>query len=283
MLRTAVVCDSASDLTRALAKKYEIYMVETPIIIDGTSFLLGDYTMEEFYKMVDNAQTFPTTSQPSVQQFVDAYNQAAADGYDQVLSIHISSKLSGTINSARLATESVDIPVAIADTMVVASPQFACILYARQLAATDLPIATMAKLVEECGASLRGYISLSTLDNLVRSGRITRPRYLLGKLLKFNALITIGDGILKPFGKTRNLSKARDIVYSYATQDFDAADEVNYVISHSVIPEVAKAYEQRLLQEFPRAKGLILDLGSISIHAGKGCLLIFMYKLPNKL
>ncbi len=278
-MKIGIVCDSSSDITFELADKLNVEVVETPIYIDDEEIYLSKTSMSDFHNKIDNAINFPTTSQPSPKQLQLAYEKLKSNGCDTIISVHLSSKLSGTLNSARIASEMVDIEIHLVDTLLVSVPYLAAIMYCRELVNRELGINTIIEKLNEFCDNTTGYTSLDTLDNLVRSGRITRPRFFLGKLFNFKPILKIEDGLLRSYSKTRNIDKSREIIYNLATENIRVDKEYCYLISHANIPEIAKKYEKRLLEEYPNISGYILDMGSISVHAGRGCLIIHIFKL----
>ena len=281
MSKIAIVCDSACDITSEIAKEYGIRVVETPIIIDGDSLLLGDMDHTKFHQLVDNAKKFPTTSQPSALQFQETYQELKEEGYDTILSIHVSHILSGTLNSAKMAKEMVDIDIHLIDSLSVSAPQLTGVFYARKLVDAGIEVNEIIKRLEAYASSTIAYFSVATLDNLVRGGRLTRPRYILGKLLNFKPILAVMDGAITSFDKTRDLEKTREKAYELALQDFQKDDSFDYIIAHCEARDLADSYENRIKSEYPKSSGIILNLGSVSIHAGKGCLLVYPYKLPE--
>jgi DegV family protein with EDD domain len=281
MSKIAIVCDSACDITSEIAKEFGIRVVETPIIIDGESFLLGDMDHTKFHQLIDSAKTFPTTSQPSALQFQEVYQELKEEGYDDILSIHVSHILSGTLNSAKMAKEMVDINIHLIDSLSVSAPQLTCLMYARKLVDAGIEVKEIVKRVEAYAVSTKAFFSVATLDNLVRGGRLTRPRYLLGKLLNFKPILVVKDGAISSYGKTRNLEKTRDKAYEISLENFQPDESFNYIMAHCEAKELADKYEKRIKSEYPNTTGIILNLGSVSIHAGKGCLVVFPYKLPE--
>ena len=280
MTKIAIVCDSTSDITSEIAKELDLRVVETPILIDGQAIFLGDMNHTKFHELVDSAKEFPTTSQPSALQFQEVYQELLDEGYDSILSIHVSHKLSGTLNSAKMAKEVVDIEVNLVDTLTISAPYLTCLMYTRKLVDAGIDIPEIIERVQSYGVKTKPYFSVATLENLVRGGRLTRPRYFLGKLLNFKPILMVNEGAIESYGKTRDLTKTRDKAYEVALMDFQTDDTFSYIFAHSEVYELAKSYENRIKTEYPNASGIILNLGSISIHTGRGCLLVYPYKLP---
>ncbi|MCY3414447.1 MAG: DegV family protein [Candidatus Heimdallarchaeota archaeon] len=284
MARIALVTDSTCDPKPHQAKELDIKVVETPIFIDDETILLyrDQLTDQEFVDKINNAKKFPTTSQPSPGQFLEVFEKLRDEGYSQILVVTLSKKLSGTFNSAFQAADMVEnVEVAIADSSLVSAPLFSCVLYARKLIDADVELNECVRRIEEYGNSLTGYFSVATLENLVRGGRMSPLRYRLGKFLNYKPILQVHDGVISAFGKTRSIEKTRELAYYESTKQFDKDDEVDYIISHFNAEGLAKEFEQRVQQEFPKANGFIQSIGSIAIHTGEECLLVFMYKLPS--
>ena len=180
-----------------------------------------------------------------------------------------------------MAKEMVDIDIHLIDSLSVSAPQLTCVMYTRKLVDAGIEVKEIIKRVEDYAANTMALFSVATLDNLVRGGRLTRPRYLLGKLLNFKPILAVMDGAISPYDKTRDLEKTREKAYEISLKNFQPDDSFNYIIAHSEVKNLAGRYENRIKSEYPNTHGIIVNLGSISIHSGKGCLVVFPYKLPE--
>ena len=121
-MRIAIVTDSTADIPQELADSLDIKIIPLAVHFNGKAYLdRVDLSNEDFYNYIGKAKTLPTTSQPSPAQYVDVYRACKADGAERVLSIHISSEMSGTCQGARLAADMVkdEIKVEVIDSRTV--------------------------------------------------------------------------------------------------------------------------------------------------------------------
>lgn len=279
--KIAIVTDTSSDIPRELAKKNNIYVAEAYVQFGPQSFTSKDLTMEEFYQKVEssNKSNFPKTSQASAQDFMEIYENVKEEGYTSILSIHISNKLSGTINSANVAAGMIeDMDIYIVDTHTVSIPIIACILKAIELIEADNSIETIIANIEAFGKSLAGYFTLSSLDNLVRGGRIGIIKYRFGKFFNFKPFLRVGQDEIKQIGNARGFKKSLDKIYHLASQVKNDQDKLHYIIAHSEMEDEAKKLENRLKSEFSSVKGFITEIGIIiGVHTGRGGIFLMIY------
>lgn len=205
-----VITDSVSDLPASIASELDITVVPANVHFGTQVFKDGvDLTTDQFFERLLNGPDFPTTSQPSVGEFVDAYSRVAEDA-DAIVSIHVSGKVSGTVNSARQGAERVQVecPIEVLDTqqasMGVGLIAMAAARAAQGGAAVDevLAVAKSATERAQCIALL------DTLEFLQKGGRIGKAKALVGTLLKIKPLIMVQDGEVHDFAKERTRRKA---------------------------------------------------------------------------
>ena len=204
-----IVTDSTSDIPPDLAESLGITVVPCNVIFGTDTYKDGvDLSAEKFYERLIDGAIFPTTSQPSPGDFVETYEQLGQDA-DAIVSIHVSSKLSGTYNSAIQAKDQADIkcPVELVD-----SAQASSGLGVIAIAAAHA--AERGGGVEEVVTTARGAVDraelfflLDTLEYLQKGGRIGKARALVGSVLKIKPMIILRDGIVHEMGKARTLAK----------------------------------------------------------------------------
>ncbi len=267
--RVAIVTDSTADLPPALATARSVTVVPLTLHFDGRSLLDGvDITPEEFYRKLPSATTHPTTSQPSPGQFAAVYSALLAD-HDDVVSIHISEKLSGTVASAHQAADMTDSRrVHVIDSEVVSMSLGLVTLVASALAAQDLDAAAIESRVAALKAHVHTYFSVATLEFLRRGGRIGRASALLGSVLRVKPVLCIRDGLVTPLERVRTLERALNRVIAL-TREVDTGKGVCVIVGHAD----AQADAERVARELePIADTLMIQpLGPVvGAHAGPG-------------
>ena len=205
-----VVTDSVSDLPPAIAEELGITIVPANVHFGTQVFKDGvDLTTDEFFDKLFNGPEFPTTSQPSVGEFVDAYTRVAEDA-DAIVSVHVSSKVSGTFNSAEQGADRVDVecPIEVLDTLQASMGVGLITMAAARAANSGASMEEVVEVANDATARAQCVVLLDTLEYLQRGGRIGKARALVGTLLKIKPLITIRDGEVHDFAKERTRRKA---------------------------------------------------------------------------
>jgi DegV family protein with EDD domain len=207
--KVALVTDSTSDLPPRLAADREIAVVPLTVSIDGTDHLDGvDIQTAEFYRRLTASRGVATTSQPSPGRFAETYERLLAD-HEAVLSLHLSSDMSGTVASAtQAANEVAPERITVVDTRFV-SVALGLITLAAAEALDQGASATEAwQRVRPLAGEMRVYVVVGTLEYLRRGGRIGRAGALVGSMLQIKPVITVSEGQVAPLERVRTAQKA---------------------------------------------------------------------------
>jgi len=206
-----IIMDSTSDLPENLIKQFDITIVPLTIHLGDKSWKdFYDIDPDTYYEMLKKTQAFPKTSQPSPQDFIDAYAPYVEKG-EPILSLHISSKLSGTYQSALLAKnhfpqEKIEVIDSKHASMALALMILTCI--EKEKKGEDF--FEIAEFAKKLGDSLNTYFSVGSLEYLRRGGRIGRAQALLGSLMKIKPLLKLIDGEIHPVEKIRTTERLLD-------------------------------------------------------------------------
>ncbi|HEX2681866.1 MAG TPA: DegV family protein, partial [Candidatus Dormibacteraeota bacterium] len=198
-MKVAIVTDSTADLPSQLVKTRSITVVPLTLNFEGRSLLDGvDIRPSEFYRKLPDATTHPTTSQPSAGRFAETYGKLL-DENDEVVSIHISEKLSGTHASAVQGAEMTDPKrVHVVDSELVSMSLGLVTLAASRLASEGSGANEIVKRVIDMRDQVQTYFSVATLEFLRRGGRIGRASAMLGSVLQVKPVLCIRDGLVTP-------------------------------------------------------------------------------------
>ncbi|MCY4581539.1 MAG: DegV family protein, partial [Chloroflexi bacterium] len=204
-----VVTDSASDIPAELAGKLGISVVPCTVFFGAEAFKDGvEITKEEFFHRLTTGDVMPTTTQPSVGDFLDVYRPLAERNYE-IVSVHVSGKLSGTVNSARLAAEELpNATVEIVDTDLASMGVALAAKAAVDAAAGGADAAGAAEAARNAAANTEVFVVPDTLEYLKRGGRIGGAQALLGSLLSMKPILKLKDGEVHPHEKVRTKGKA---------------------------------------------------------------------------
>jgi len=227
----ALVTDSTCDLPAEIIEKYSIEIVPLTVHFeDDTYYDKIDLENEEFFSMMESAEELPTTSQPSVGLFIDKY-QDLADKYDEIISIHISSALSGTIESARLAAaQTEDIKVEIINSKSTTTGLGFLVLLAAKMIEEGKNIKEIKSTLEKEREKLTIYFTVSELTYLEKGGRIGKAQAFLGSIFNFNPILELSaaTGEITPKEKIRGYKKTNQKMVELALEAAENSDNVNF-------------------------------------------------------
>jgi len=267
--KVAIVTDSTADLPPQLTKSRSIRVVPLTLNFEGRSLLDGvDIRPSEFYRKLPNATTHPTTSQPSPGQFAEVFTELLGE-YAEIVSIHISEKLSGTYASAVQAAEMTDSSrVRVLDSHLVSMSLGLLTLAASQMAANGDNADAIVQRAGEMRDRVQTFFSVATLEFLRRGGRIGRASALLGSVLQVKPVLCIRDGLVTPLERVRTFDRALNRIVELA-REVDAGKGLCVIVGHGD----AEADAERVARELePVAETLMIQpLGPVvGAHAGPG-------------
>jgi len=201
-----IVTDSTSDLDKDTAKNLSVEIVPLNVHFGDEIYKDGiEINSDDFFDKLINGTVFPKTSQPSVGEFIDVYEKLGNDGSD-IISIHISDQLSGTINSARQAAKHLEgkIKVHIIDSKQISISLGLITISAATAVKEGKTLNEVLDLIESLIARSHVFTALDTLEYLEKGGRIGKAKSLVGKILNFKPIIGSANGIIDAFGRGRS-------------------------------------------------------------------------------
>jgi DegV family protein with EDD domain len=279
MSQTAVVTDSTAYLPPALVVGNAIGIVSLYVNFGGgraekETDLLGD--LDTFYDEIRSAEQWPTTSQPSVGDFVEAYEPLLAAGKD-VVSVHISSGISGTCDSARQAAELLEQDGKGGERIRVVDSQSAAggmglvaLAAARAAVRGDAADAVVAR-AEEARAELKIWFAVDTLEFLKRSGRIGAASAWIGSTLKIKPILTLEQEIT-PIERVRTSGRAFERLVAYAEERREAGAN-GWVVQHIQSKDAAERLAERCRTIFESDPVFLSEVGPVlGVHSGPGML-----------
>lgn len=204
----ALVTDSTGCLPEDLVRQHGIRVVRLHLLIDGAPRLEGVDVGEREVADTLRAHGRVSTSKPSAGEFLDAYEQLAAEGATAILSVHISAELSGTVSSAELAAGQAPVPVRVLDSRSLGMALGHAVVSAAEVLAAGADIEEAAGVARRRAEASATTFYVDTLDYLRRGGRIGRASALVGSALAVKPLLAVQDGAVGPLEKVRTASKA---------------------------------------------------------------------------
>ncbi len=210
MANIGIVTDSTAYLEDAYVKEHDIKVVPLKVIMGDVSYREGiDISNDEFYGRLTESDIFPTTSQPSVGEFLDAYKEMA-ERYEAIISIHISAGISGTFESAKsAAAEMEDYPIEVIDSRYTAIQLMMFIDEMLKGREQGMGLEELKSLAEKNISQSQLMFLVDTLEYLHRGGRIGGAQALMGSMLKIKPILYI-DGTIDALEKVRGSGKAVD-------------------------------------------------------------------------
>lgn len=210
MGRIGIVCDSTCDLGPDRLAGLGVVMVPLKVTFGDDTYLDWlDVAPARFYEMLAASPVLPKTSQPSPADFAAVYGELAESGCEGIVSVHLSAAISGTVESAILASGMVDIPVRVVDarsTNVGLSLALLAAVDARNAGMSLDDVESAARSVADAATTL---FALDTLEYLVKGGRAGKAQGLAASLLSIKPVLTFGaDGVIAPYKKVKGTRKA---------------------------------------------------------------------------
>lgn len=266
----AVVTDTTAYLPEENVHQYGITVI--PIIVNFEDGFIYDgmVNLREFFDRVERSERLPVTSQPPLGQFIQIYEKLVGDG-KEVVSIHISSELSGTVESARTAAKMVDeSKITVVDSLQILGPMGYQVLEAAEGALAGLGRREIVERVEKVRREISFYFLPATLDYLKKGGRIGGAEALLGTLLQIRPVLCIKDGRVEVVDKIRTWKKAVDRILQEMPRQYGA---LRVGVGHCLAPDAMEQVRQAILREAPEAVLDVWTLGpAIGIHIGPGAI-----------
>jgi DegV family protein with EDD domain len=211
MSKIAVVTDSVACVPSELQEAYDIYVVPFHVIWDGKDYRDGeDLTPAEFYRLFGQNKSYPTTSQPSLADFVRIYARLS-ETYEGIVSIHVPAELTGAVGVARTAArEAATVPVIVVDSGLATMAEGFVVLEAARAAASGANLDEVVAAAESMIPRVHFYATLDDLKHLHRGGRIGEAATLLGSKLKINPILSLENGRVRVFSVVRTRRTAVD-------------------------------------------------------------------------
>jgi DegV family protein with EDD domain len=208
-MQVALISDSTCDIPPALREELGVRIVPLYVNFEGKVYKdWVEISPEQIFTRIKTGADLPTTSQPSPQDFEAAFAEALEDGADHVLSINISSKLSGTVQSARIAAEKFPGKVTVFDTLAASAGIGMMVLRAQEMLTQGEALEAVLKELERIRDDHIIRFMVATLDYLRKNGRIGGAEAFLGNLLNIKPILTVQNGIVDAAGRARGEKRA---------------------------------------------------------------------------
>ncbi|HEY4602069.1 MAG TPA: DegV family protein [Cerasibacillus sp.] len=279
-MKVAVMTDSTAYIPETIRKQHDIHMVPLSVVFDEQAYREElDLTTEEFYAKMRQAKELPKTSQPSIGDVSETFYKLAKE-YDAVISVHLSSGISGTYSAAASAGEMIEgLKVYPFDSELSCMGQGFYVLEAARLAKQNKTPEEIIERLDEMKKTMRAYFMVDDLTNLHRGGRLTGAQALLGSLLQVKPILHFVDKVIVPFEKIRTRKKAINRIIAMLEEDAASGHPLEVVFIHGNNEQAARDLEARFKQKYPDIETSISYFGPvIGTHLGEGALGVCWYK-----
>lgn len=271
-----IVTDSAADIPSSIIQELGITVVPAYVNFGIKSYRDGvDISCDEFYDRLTNGPVYPSTAQATPADFALAY-QSLAKETDDIISIHMSDKFSGTFSSAQRGKSQAAIKgnITMVDSGTITLALGIIVISAARLANSGKTRAEIMNDVQKGIENTRLLGTFDTLKYLARGGRIGKGKALLGSVLNVKPVITVRDGVIAPVGNFRTRAKALDKLCEMVQ---DAAGVLELAVVHSTTPDEAAGLKNRLGPFVDAGKFYLARLGpAIGVHTGPGTIVLVM-------
>lgn len=278
-MKTAIMTDTNSGITKDIAKELGIYVIPMPVIIDEETYYENDTITEEEFFCALSGDRHITTSQPSPGDVMDLWDQILNEGYDELVYIPMSSGLSNSCAAALGYSQEYDGKVEVIDNHRISVTMYQSVLHARDLALQGASAKEIKTALEDDAYNSSIYLAVNTLEYLKKGGRITPAAALIGSVLSIKPILTIQGEKLDSYAKTRgSMKKAEEKMLSAVQSDiekrFASLDQTKLHIGAAgagLTIEQQEEWVNLLRSKFPAADVFYSPLSaSVSVHTGPG-------------
>lgn len=284
MSQVFIVTDSTADIPDELVAKYQIHVVPLRVVFDQETYLDGiELSPATFYEKLGNAKVLPSTSQPSPVEFMNVYSQILNEHPgSQIVSIHLSSGMSGTYQSALLGKSMLEdeqtVEITVIDSKSASYGYGLLVVHAAQLAQAGKNAQEIEAAVLSLHQQRKLYFLVDTLEYLQKGGRIGKASAVLGTLLNIKPVLSIDDeGIIYAVEKIRGQKKAMERIIQMFEQDF-AGKRINIAVGHTANPASAESFVSLIQTRFELGEVVYPNIGAVvGSHVGFGTIAIFVW------
>lgn len=284
MGQVKIIVDSTADIPKHLVDSLNISVIPIKVHIGGEDYLDSvDIHPHEFYSKMKSSSEIPTTSQPSPIDIMEAYRGAMREGYKEIISMHISSKMSGTYQSALLAKTMIeedydDVRITVIDTKTVTIPFGIIAILAARAALAGKSHDEIVALIEKVRQTEVIVALVDTLEYLQKGGRIGKAAALVGSLLNIKPIISISDdGEVIAIDKVRGKNKAVNRCFEILKEKVPSGPVIAVVL-HADCPDQVDVWVEKVRNTFDVQEEFIVEIGpAVGTHTGPGtigCLLV---------
>lgn len=273
----AIVTDSSAGLSRELVQAFDLSIVPIGVQINNKIYREGiDISKEQFYAQLEAAENV-STSQPSPGDFLEVY-QHLAKRAKEIISIHVTSIGSGTVNTANLAKRSVSAPICVVDSKTASMAQGFMALAAAKAAQAGKTREEILEIVEYVRERTAIFVAVPTLKYLAKSGRVTSMQSMIAGVLSIKPILGVKDGMVDLMARVRSYPKALQRVISLIEDRFPQRELSTIAVLHSNALKEAEQFREQIQKRLRYTRIFVSEMSaSLAVHGGRGMLGITAY------
>lgn len=277
MSKIKIVTDSTCDLSPEMIEQYGVIVVPLSISINGKNYLdRVDITPQEFIEKMNASPELPKSSQPPAGEFLKIYDQLGEEGFD-VISIHMTGGMSGTVTSAETAAQMSTANVKVVDSRFISKGLAFQVIEAADLAAKGHTVEQIVERLNIVREQTRLFVVVDTLENLVKGGRIGKGRALIGSLLNIKPIASLEGGSYNPVSKARSHTQVVKYLAGQFANDVKGKTIKGVGLTHADGMELATRLKKAIKESTGYENFSIEETTPIiSTHTGVGAI-GFMY------
>ncbi len=272
-----IVTDSTTDLPKELLDQHQVEVIPLTVLVDGESYYDNvTITPEDFLVRMKASRELPKTSQPSVGVLAEAYDRLGANG-DTILSIHMTSGMSGTYSAACAAAEMSASRVEVVDSQMISQALGFQVLEAARMAEAGASLETIVARLDELRSRTTLLVVVDSLDNLIKGGRIGRAAGLIGTILNVKPIAMLADGVYSPFAKVRTASQIIEKLMHHMENDIRGRAVRGIGLSHADNLPLAKRLQEAIARLTDVPVSIRPATPVITTHTGPGAIGLMYY------
>ena len=277
----ALITDSTCDIPKEWIKQYDISVVPLTIVFGDQQYLdWVELTAEQFYQRLPQDSHHPSTSQPTPKAFLEAFRQAADKGAKEIITLTISSLMSGTIESARRAAQESPIPVHVVDGRNNSMGLGWQVMAAARVQEAGGKLEAMLAAAEQARKNMVYYVSLDTIEYLSRGGRISEAANFLSSILRIKPLIYVrpDTGTVAPSIPSRSRKTAIESLFKEFFRHFVRDQVLHIAVLHNDALEEARALYESVMREYsPKELFVTITSPVLGAHTGPRAIALVGY------
>lgn len=278
MSKIKIVTDSTMDMPKELIEQLGVTVVPLAITINGETYLdRVNLDPVEFINMMNNSAELPKSSQPSTGAFLEVYDRLGKEGYE-VLSIHMTGKMSGTVRSAESAAQMTDTKVTVIDSQFISKALSFQVREAAEMANQGKSVEEIIARLDTIRANTKLYIMVDTLENMVKGGRIGKGKAFIGSLLNIKPIASLEGAEYNPVAKVRSYSQVVKFMAKQFAEDVKGKTIRSVGIAHAEAHEIVAKVKESIF-ELTGFQEVEIDYTgpTVSTHTGPGAFALMYY------